>query len=222
MKKENTFSTTGSVNENSNGHSESEEEIKVSNEKMLALLKLVYYERKSIKQSSRHLKINYNSAKRIIKNFRRNRISLDGEGESKLQDFVEDLRLKDKKNEEEKKFINPSQSHFLPQETCVDNLNIGNLGMDRNGNIISNEGLGVKFNSIIQTIENLDYQLRNLNCEIKTNHQTLVNLVNYYKYLLNSTNQSVNGNLGENYVDNYSSNFIYNNLDKNLDMFKSR
>jgi len=44
---------------------------------MVALLKLVYYERKSIKQASNYLHIKYNTAKRIIKKFRRNQINLD-------------------------------------------------------------------------------------------------------------------------------------------------
>jgi len=84
-KKDNTFSTTGSV-------SEGREEAKVTDEKMLTLLKLVYYERKSIKQSSKYLKINYNSAKRIVKNFRKKKIVI--EDPEKLENLVDDLKMK--------------------------------------------------------------------------------------------------------------------------------
>jgi molybdenum-dependent DNA-binding transcriptional regulator ModE len=59
----------------------------VTNKKMVALLKLVYYERKSIKQASNYLHIKYNTAKRIIKKFRRNQISLD---KSELEDHHEE------------------------------------------------------------------------------------------------------------------------------------
>lgn len=70
MKKyENSSSTEGSV-------CERRESSKIPNEKLLALLKFVYYERKSIKQASNYLGINYNSAKRIIKNFRKKKIPL--------------------------------------------------------------------------------------------------------------------------------------------------
>jgi hypothetical protein len=78
---ESTFSTTGSV-------SETKEEMKLTEEKSLALLKLVYYERKSIKQSAKYLKINYNSAKRVVKNFRRGRLPKGHFGETILNPDV--------------------------------------------------------------------------------------------------------------------------------------
>jgi transposase len=49
----------------------------ITNDKIVTLLKLVYYENKSIKQASNYLSIKYNTAKRIIKKFRKNKIELD-------------------------------------------------------------------------------------------------------------------------------------------------
>jgi molybdenum-dependent DNA-binding transcriptional regulator ModE len=62
-------STTTTLSDSESNH--------VSHKKMVTLLKLVYNERKSIKQASNYLHLKYNTAKRIIKKFRRNQISLD-------------------------------------------------------------------------------------------------------------------------------------------------
>lgn len=81
---ENTSSTTESL------HDYTSEDRKVSNTSMVALLKFVYYERKSIKQAANYLKINYNTAKRIIKRFRHNKIVLDSNDE-KCNKLMKDL-----------------------------------------------------------------------------------------------------------------------------------
>lgn len=52
---------------------------RVPDAKISQLLKLVYYEKKSIKQASKYLKINYNSAKRILKQFRKGKITIEKE-----------------------------------------------------------------------------------------------------------------------------------------------
>jgi hypothetical protein len=49
----------------------------VNDVKIMTLYKLVYHEKKSIKQASHYLKIKYNTAKRIIKKLRKNQISVD-------------------------------------------------------------------------------------------------------------------------------------------------
>lgn len=75
--------TTYSTTESSSDYSV--EDRKISNETKLSLLKFVYYERKSIKQAANYLKINYNTAKRILKHFRNNKVVLDLGEKQKLQ-----------------------------------------------------------------------------------------------------------------------------------------
>ncbi len=98
-KKESTFSTTGSC-------SEVREDMKISEDKTLALLKLVYYERKSIKQSAKYLKINYNSGKRIVKNFRRGRLPIAEKSESSYEPLIKGLKEK------------PVQREVSPDSVC--------------------------------------------------------------------------------------------------------
>ena len=141
-----------------NSFCESKDEGKVPNNKMVALLKLVYYERKSIKQSSKYLKINYNAAKRIIKNFRRNRISLDDENESKYESLIDELRSQKKEKENEKE-------------------------IDKFSTINTNKA-DMMTSLIMNQVKQFDQQLRNLNDEINNNQSTLMYLMNCYKYIM--------------------------------------
>jgi hypothetical protein len=72
LRKENASST----NESSSVCNE-----KIADDKILDLLKLVYYERKSIKQSARFLKLDYNQSKKIVKKFRQKKLGIEIEEE---------------------------------------------------------------------------------------------------------------------------------------------
>jgi transposase len=106
-KHENTLSTTESGDE-------LRMEPKITDEKTLALLKLVYQDKKSIKQSSKYLNINYNTAKRLIKNFRKNKVNLGHKNMDGYLNLVEDLEVKSFKSpyQEERKNINKEQGFF--------------------------------------------------------------------------------------------------------------
>ena len=75
---------------------------KVSDEKMLNLLKLVYYDRKSIKQSAKYLKLDYNTSKKIIKNFRKNKIRLEEKYEDQLENLINGVKNHEEKKDEPK------------------------------------------------------------------------------------------------------------------------
>lgn len=75
-------------------------EKRVTDQKMVELLKLVHYERKSIKQASNYLKINYNSAKRIIRNFRLNKLQLTDFPSAKYEQYENLLSEYDSKKQE--------------------------------------------------------------------------------------------------------------------------
>ena len=101
---------------------------KVSDEKMLNLLKLVYYERKSIKQSAKYLKLDYNTSKKIIKNFRKNKIRLEEKYEDQLENLINGV-----KNQEEKK-----NEHKDRQETEVYKIEIMTKEISKMDNIVQN------------------------------------------------------------------------------------
>jgi hypothetical protein len=106
-KHENTLSTTESGDD-------VRMEPKITDEKTLALLKLVYQDKKSIKQSSKYLNINYNTAKRLFKNFRKNKVNLGHKNMDGYLNLVEDLEVKSFKSpyQEERKNINKEQGFF--------------------------------------------------------------------------------------------------------------
>jgi hypothetical protein len=106
--------------------SESLCEEKVSDEKMLNLLKLVYYERKSIKQSAKYLKLDYNTSKKIIKNFRKNKIRLEEKYEDQLENLVNRIRKsKEEKIEENEEFlkIQNLSEEISKMDSILKNLN---------------------------------------------------------------------------------------------------
>lgn len=143
------------------------EDKKVSNEKMVALLKFVYYERKSIKQAATYLSLNYNSAKRIIKKFRKNKIVLDN-----VKSGYEKLALDLKPKYEQKPIVQqPVIEQVKPVVVANTNTNTGN-------------GTGDVFGSMMTEISQLGTQLFTLNQEIVQNQQALQFLVSYYTYTL--------------------------------------
>jgi hypothetical protein len=117
MKKIENTSTTGEESfterkrkyKNSMGNSS-----KMSEEKLLALLKLVHHERKSIKQCSKYLSINYNSAKRIVKNYRKNKLCFN---KKKLDSEKIETKIK------EYAIANPKDKNFasLSEKSSIDN-----------------------------------------------------------------------------------------------------
>jgi hypothetical protein len=150
-RKESTFSTTGSSSEN-------KEELRTKSEQSLALLKLVYRERKSIKQSARYLKINYNSAKRIVKNFRKGRIqSPQNEHENLIDKLIESKDIKQNLILNENKIYNQDVNNKPYSIECS-----------------SNSYLDIQKKILIYNLH-----LERLNNEIKQNHMALVFLTNY-------------------------------------------
>jgi molybdenum-dependent DNA-binding transcriptional regulator ModE len=141
------------------------EERKISDDKMVSLLKLVFYERKSIKQSSNYLKINYNSAKRIIKNFRRNKIALDS-GKNDIDQLVQGLKPKKKESTES---LNTLTS--IHQEDLSKNLNKPQINTQQ-----IQEQLMLSY--MTKQISQLTNTLLNLNSQIKQNQNTLGWLIN--------------------------------------------
>ena len=80
---------------------------------MSTLVKLVYKDKKSIKQASKYLNINYNMAKKIIKNFRKNQLTFSDELNSVVEEIVD--------NESMKK--NTLLTHFKYYEMILSKLN---------------------------------------------------------------------------------------------------
>jgi hypothetical protein len=156
-RKESTFSTTGSSSEN-------KEELRIKSDKSIALLKLVYQERKSIKQSAKYLKINYNSAKRIVKNFRKGRIP---SGESDFGKLIDELKERKDSNQNQ----DPGDTKSPLYTPCEDHSK--------------------KFSEVQKKILIYNHHLERLNYEIRQNQMTLIFLTNL-AYGVYQSYQSVN------------------------------
>jgi len=126
---------------------------KVSDEKMLNLLKLVYYERKSIKQSAKYLKLDYNTSKKIIKNFRKNKIRLEEKYEDQLENLINGAKNHGEiKNEEkERQETEVYRIQIMTNEISKMNNMIQNL----NSEIVSNQK--VLANLISSTFNAVNY-----------------------------------------------------------------
>jgi hypothetical protein len=148
-RQDNTFST------NESGI-KSKQENKLTDQMTLALLKLVYYERKSIKQSSNYLNINYNTAKRIIKNFRRNKINLESGNIDKYNNLIDDL--------------NSSSSRMEHNSSSPKKLNENKKEHNFTENLGDNLLKQIKYNQA---------HLKSLNEEIKMNQMVLIYMSNY-------------------------------------------
>lgn len=91
---ESSSSTSGSASFN-------EGEKRVSRDSMLAFVKLVYYEGKTLKQAANAMKIDYVSARRILKKFRNNTINVD-DYDSRCKTLIKDLTPKESEIKYEK------------------------------------------------------------------------------------------------------------------------
>jgi DNA anti-recombination protein RmuC len=118
--------------------SESLCEEKVSDEKMLNLLKLVYYERKSIKQSAKYLKLDYNTSKKIIKNFRKNKIRLEEKYEDQLENLINGIK-KSKEELTENKEENENQEFQKIKNLSEEISKMDSLLKNLNSEIMSNQ-----------------------------------------------------------------------------------
>ncbi len=153
-KLENTFSTTESCGELAI-------DTYISDEKTLELLKLVYQEKKSIKQSSKYLGINYNTAKRLIKNFRKNKIDLGHKSMNSYLNIVEEISNKSLNNKS-----------ALQQDQANTN---------------KNQKL---FDVMMTQIKQYDIQLRMLNYEIKNNQMMMFYLTNCANHMIEAMKPS--------------------------------
>ena len=120
---------------------------------MLNLLKLVYYERKSIKQSAKYLKLDYNTSKKIIKNFRKNKIRLEEKYEDQLENLINGAKNHGEiKNEEkERQETEVYRIQIMTNEISKMNNMIQNL----NSEIVSNQK--VLANLISSTFNAVNY-----------------------------------------------------------------
>lgn len=135
---------------------------KVTNQQTIELLKFVYYERKSIKQAANHLRINYNTAKRILKKFR---------------------NRKDVLNEEKKDGNNsPFSSTKLIKSLRSSSTTVSHTlkGSNHNEGLEELEDIN-SLAALMGELRQVGSQLINLNQEIKQNQQTLIFLANSTK-----------------------------------------
>ena len=153
---ENTLSTDGSLSEGNNS------EIKrVSRDTMIALLKLVYFEKKTIKQAANFLKVDYNTAKRILRKFKRNTLNLN-EFEGKFSKLARDLAPKSKSVSQISLTANIETKNKLEVNEDVKDVNL--------------------FNTVFNEIKNLNNQLSNLSQDIQRSQNTLFLLMNSCSY----------------------------------------
>jgi hypothetical protein len=164
---DNTLSTTECLSETS------EKQKKVPDEKVVSLLKFVYYERKSIKQAAKYLDINYNSAKRILKQFRRGQISIEIENETGTEDFMNGL--KSYKNSKAKEIKGISVKKGVATTEKVNKVNKAIPAVNENSTFVNT----------IKEFQILSGQLHNLHSEIIQNQNAL-------QYLINCTYKMVN------------------------------
>lgn len=157
-------STSGSINENF-------DDKKVSEEKMLELLKLVYYERKSIKQCASYLKINYNSAKKVIKNFRKNKITIDTK-EDEYEKLICGLKPENKEESLRKRPINVTKSMPIVQAPSAQTPE------------------NTFFSQLMLEIQNVGDQLKSLSNEVVQNQDTLRNLIFYTNQIVQNLEQN--------------------------------
>lgn len=105
-----TISTLGS----NSTFTEPKEETNLQNKTISTLLKLVYKDKKSIKQASKYLNINYNCAKKIVKNFRKNQLPFNEEANSIVEEIIIDKEAANR---------NTLLNHFKYYDVVLSKLN---------------------------------------------------------------------------------------------------
>lgn len=136
------------------------ENYKISDDKVISLLNLVYYQRKSIRQTSKYLKINYNSAKRIVKNFRKNKLYMN----KKKIDQNTFMTYLIKHNSDENKLATFHKENPLTEEAT--------------------------FNNLTSQIKAMSNQLISTHDEIKQNQKTLRFLLEYTNRIIEYTSKN--------------------------------
>lgn len=133
---------------------------KLSESRIIELLKLIVYERKSIKKSSEYLNINYISAKRLVKKFEKNKLRFCDKRLKiefiEMREYVNKIRLNHQKiqDQEYQHFIMRRFKHTRPSEET--------------------EALSTKMNEV-------KLMIQNLNKEISENQQLINYLISILK-----------------------------------------
>ena len=133
---------------------------KLSESRIIELLKLIVYERKSIKKSSEYLNINYISAKRLVKKFEKNKLRFCDKRLKiefiEMREYVNKIRLNHQKiqDQEYQHFIMRRFKYTRPSEET--------------------EALSTKMNEV-------KLMIQNLNKEISENQQLINYLISILK-----------------------------------------
>lgn len=128
---------------------------KLSKDKIISLLKLVYYEKKSIKQSARYLSINYNTAKRIIKQFRKNKLNLENENPQYNNELKKLQNFSIRQNKDStKSLVFSTENYFtncnVNEKNYEERFGSSIEGMPENNNN-NNELIGINYRENIDT-----------------------------------------------------------------------